>query len=351
MPDTFRYFPDENRLSIFQPSKPFDTVDPNSVAELSLGYGGAKTIALPQMRRLRILTTHAARLAELDFSNFPDLRRLYIRGQGAQLSPSVIEPSKLEYIALDDNKAPSNIGSLRKLRGLWVKGKSVMQMPPSIKTCAINTLWLARGMEQPAAPVPNWIWSLPLTALRLSTSYYSAIPKQISKLSRLEKLDLSGALSSLGVFPSLAGLASLKELNLSAQVVQKQKTPGYALFPQILAAIPALGNLQKLDLSSWKPRKTADVLAWDGKRRTITDIFGHFPQLRELDLADMGLESLPASIATLKHLRRLNVYKNRLLEPDVVALAKALPNCEIFSVFGTMNRTSTEPREADTTYI
>lgn len=109
-----------------------------------------------------------------------------------------------------------------------------------------------------------------LKSLRMSVGSYSEISENINKMQQLTSLEMTCCLSDLQKFPSLQGLINLKELTIRGEAVQGQKLPPYALLKDILEGVKSLQQLEKLDISFWKPRKKTDYLHFEDKK-------AHFP--------------------------------------------------------------------------
>jgi Leucine-rich repeat (LRR) protein len=66
------------------------------------------------------------------------------------------------------------------------------------------------------------------------------------------------------------------------------------------------------------------LISYSASRNQFTELppeFGtSFPYLRHLDLSQNKLQSLPGSLAELKHLRQLNLSRNRLADFDITLL-------------------------------
>jgi Leucine rich repeat len=136
---------------------------------------------------------------------------------------------------------------------------------------------------------------------------------QLSSLTRLTWLDLTGASVTDAGLARLAGLTSLAFLDLS----------GTSVSDAGIAHLRSLANLEGLSLGETK----------------VTDAgLAHLTGLTNLESLDLSKTKVTDTgntcLARMKQLRSLNVTKNLISLEGVETLQKALPNCQISYCFG-----------------
>lgn len=273
----------------------------------------------------------------VDFSLFTNLKVLSISSKEEYFLPNSLGSLKnLKGLGIGKNcHLPESISQLKNLERLSIDNQVVANPPATLHEVGIKHLNIHFFGDVEPIPMPEIIFEMKnLQSMRISTARFSEISEKINQLEDLTELDFGCSLSDLSVFPNLSGLKKLQTLKARGESVQGQKKPDYSLFPEVLNAIQSLSSLEKLDLCMWKPRKKADYLAFDeNKRGTLSDIFGNFPNLKELWLVDMKLEALPESIFSLENLKILYIRENLFTKEYVDEIIKRLPNTYIETDF------------------
>ncbi|CAL8078768.1 unnamed protein product [Calicophoron daubneyi] len=177
------------------------------------------------------------------------------------------------------------------------------------------------------------------------------IPRELSKLPRLESLSLSRnqltRLSSIKNWPSV--LPALRSLNC-----RKNNLTDRDAIPSDIFECP---NLQVLDFScnhlSIVPpgiEKTKGLLVLNLSQNQITvippDLFVQCTDLMLLDLSDNQLESLPAQLRRCSSLQQLILSRNPLRSAHLRSLA-ALKQLEVLHLASTERKVENIPSEMD----
>ncbi|WP_051203819.1 leucine-rich repeat domain-containing protein [Hugenholtzia roseola] len=234
-------------------------------------------------------------------SEIKDLKNLQFLGLGgnhlSELPKEIGELKNLKLLYLYSNKLsslPTQIGALQDLKILYVYGNQLNNLPKEIGELK-NLTTLNLGSNR-LSSLPEEIGELRnLTSLSLGTNQFSQLPKAIGELKNLTSLGLgNNQLSSLP-----------KEMG-------------------------ELKNLTYLVLS-------ANPLPLEALNQTLVLL----PQLEELHLGNLGLDTLPTAVLGLEKLRVLHLSNSKFLESDKKKsnnfseaekekIRELLPNCEIY---------------------
>lgn len=258
--------------------------------------------------------------------------------------------TNLEFLALQNNELrslPATIGHLVKLKLLSANNNKLTQLPEQLGSLTnLETLYL---QENGLTALPITLGNLTnLKTLDVQKNKLSSLPKCFDKLSNLNVLTLRG--NELTVCPdALTALTKLRVLNLSDNELSTIPLSIYDLsnltelymhqtaISKLDPCIAQLVHLKTLVLSfnnlSALPRELNNI-----SRLEILDLEGnHFshpsfpldesgsvdagmPQgeislrnnLKELDLAHIGIQEIPSSISQFRALTWLNLSNNEL---------------------------------------
>ena len=273
---------------------------------------------LPKIERLNI--HEEAHEAKIDFSAFTGLKELTIQGFKEYVLPKEICGLRhLESLSVVKCTLPPEIGSMAQLHDLRIDVSDPSRIPESIVELQGLTSLDISSHEPDILSFPRWVSKLHgLESLDLSLCRFSDIDIDITRLPKLKRLSFIGALSYLNIngFPPLGNLKNLEKLRIDGDGYYPFETKSYPkadydLFPSIIESIKDLQSLKTLELNGWRSRKKSDYLLQGGKK-TIPDIFDHFPKLEILGLSGMRIELLPPSIYKLKHLRVIYLHDNAI---------------------------------------
>lgn len=222
-----------------------------------------------------------------------DIRGLRLLGPSNAISPAIGELTTLTFMRVNLNRSrsplPDELGNLSNLESLQLENSYVSVIPDSItqltnlKTLNFRVFPLLRSL-----------------------------PEDIDRLSNLESVSFFRAESLTDLPDAFARLSNLKELAFAGNPLSL-----HLGFKAIPPEVFQLSGLEELFLRSY---------AFE-----VTEDFSPLSALKELQLIDMRLSSLPESIQQLQNLEHLNLSTNHFTEiPDTVL---QLPNLKYLNMY------------------
>jgi len=232
--------------------------------------------------------------------------------------------TKLKYLYLRENKIttlPSEIGNLANLRRLDLRGNRIKLLPPEIGNLTnLIELFLS---ENQLMNIPREIDKLTnLTAIDIAHNRITKIPPHIFNLTKLKTIELTKNRITT-IPPKISNLAKLQRLDLRLNQLRLLPTEIGSLTNlttleltgnRLTTIPPAIGNLTKLNRLDLRGNKLLKV----------SPTIGNLTSLVELDLAFNRLTTLPPEIGRLANLIFLDLEKNQIatLPPELSNLSK-----------------------------
>ena len=315
------------------PELPVDMGDLKDLTSLNLGFYGLTSIheAIGELTKLKDLRLQGNYLVSLPESIFKlkNLTRLDIGFCRLGSLPEEIGAlQNLTSLDVSGNylkSLPSGMAELKNLTSLSLSGNTLETFPEwlselknltsfNISVCGLETL-------------PEWIGELRnLTSLSLSGNRLTSLPEWISELKNLTSLDVSGnRLTSLP--ESLSELKNLTSLDVSRNNLRSlpklksltRLNMSYCGITRLPVWITELENLFSLDVSYCK-------IKFESSSIQMAELIN----LKEINLGNNYLESLPEWLSKLKNLINLNISGN-LLEsiPESLSELKNLTSLDI----------------------
>jgi len=202
--------------------------------------------------------------------NFTALEKLYISGDFTPLSPKIAHLQSLQHLTIESNilkELPEEIGLLKNLVSLSIRGKERTQLPKSL--CNLTKL---KSLD---------IWRSP----KITT-----LPHSLSQLPNLEHISIYwGNTTDLTAFNT--GFKALKTFYISESPLDKQS----------VLPIFQLKQLEKLSIT-------------ESRLSTIPIEILNLKKLNSLILTKNKLEIIPTFIEQLSTLEILNFEENQILE-------------------------------------
>jgi Leucine-rich repeat (LRR) protein len=316
--------------------------------------------ALKAAEKVHRLDLSGKKLKELPESikKLVNLQELKLDGNDLKILPEFISELKhLEILSLTANpgidleKSFPVIAKIETLRELWLRENKIKSVPNNIELLAknsnlellhlgsnlIKTLpeslgklkslkYLDVEMNFQLEKLPVSIGELKeLRTLDLEENSLTEVPLEITKLKNLYDLDLQS--NKLTKLPEgMSKMKSLKHLNLSGNPIH--------LLPTDLGAFPSLEilELNSSVIMSFDPftyeEKEEEIridIDWNKTIKQLSEI----NTLKELMLDRNHLTELPASVADMKHLERLELEGNPIDEYHKNQIKRWLPNVRI----------------------
>ncbi|KAI9121857.1 hypothetical protein K1719_007247 [Acacia pycnantha] len=247
----------------------------------------------------RRLTSSQPQLANLNFTAFPNLKKLFLTKTGliGTIPTQIRVLQNLVYLYLSYNNLsgiiPTQMGALHNLTSLDLSYNNLSGTIPTQIGALYNLTSLDLSYNNLSGIIPTQIGALyDLTSLDLSYNDLSGtIPTQIGALHNLTSLDLSDNNLSGTIPTKIGALHNLIYLDLSDNNISGT----------IPTQIGSLHNLTYLDLS-------------DNNLSGIIPIqIGALHNLINLDLSDNNLSgTIPTQIGSLYHLTYLDLSDNNL---------------------------------------
>lgn len=298
-------------------------------------------------------------LAEKKLRGFPvrllelrGVKRLVLRGNALDQVPAEITKlTELEELDIADcglDTLPESMSQLTKLTRLDVSGNPFEILPsaiarlPALRVLEANMLtgtdvdplgdastleelglsFFKPGRGQKLTPFPRAILRLAnLRTLDLSSSALADVPDEIVDLTRLESLNLDGAVGRLTRLPPLHRLPNLRVLSIAGGA---SNTGAYAPHA-LLDGVWSITTLEQLGIDRYGEEKPA--------RPALTslpdDAFSKMPKLRVLDLSFNELTRLPESFYALTDLESVDLRYTHLDKPTLERLRTTFPRVKL----------------------
>lgn len=226
---------------------------------------------------------------------------------------------------MTEYQLPESLGRLDRLRKITANETNV-RFPASMRgTASLTELSLVGNSWAYLKELPDSVTTFSnLVHLDIRRNFFSEIPSEITGLTKLETLRLSGALARLTKpVPDLSPLSKLRVLhfNGSSSHTGVRKPSHEVLASLFTMTLPAL---EELSIDRWgkegEYRMPLDVAV-------VADV-GRFTSLRKLDLSFNGLKTLPESFYTLS-LDELDLRYNAIRKDDRKRVMERNPKARI----------------------
>ncbi len=235
------------------------------------------------------------------------------------ISPEIANLPGLERLDVSYPNAPIGDGfeGMKSLKYLRVWGATLSELSASIgRLPALEELELS-GAYSKEYPVdfPEWVFGLEtLKTLKVTSLALRTVPDGITRLKNLESLTLTGSLMYLERLPDLSSMENLKELMLDGRRVWNYHPDPS---PTLASVIPDLRHLERLRMDSWGGLVLAD------------DFFAQMKNLKWLDVAFHGWESLPESLFEVDALEYIDLRYVPIPPEQLARLESTFPGIEI----------------------
>lgn len=334
----------------------------------SFPVGGTSLGTLTKMKVFEAVGNYLFKLPH-SFGNCKDLKTLNISfNYFNRLSPSIFKLQNLTELDCSNNELTElsvDVGQLQKLRILNLSGNMLSEVPAELSNCKhlenlnLSRKWYPRngGMtELPSAAcdlpelrqldvswhqihtIPDDVGSLTkLQYLNMKGNFLKNVSRSITHCTRLQVLDLSGAMKLNSVIPEqILMMSELKVLDisgnyfteLSSKVAGLKKLEKFIMRRNALLRLPDeifdLEHLENLELSdnylyelpdSVKSSKNIRYIDLQGnKLKSLPDSICKCLSLVQLSVAGNELETVPELIYRLSSLQELNLERNNLKE-------------------------------------
>ena len=221
---------------------------------------------------------------------------------------------------------PASASKLKRLKRL-VADHTNLAIPKAMEGLpSLEAISMSGGSWAYLRRFPEFVTTFPnLVSLDVSCNFFPKVPASLTKLTRLEVLDLHNALGMLQApLPNLSKLKALRVLKLSGNTGHTgvPVPPHERLKPLFAMSLP---KLEELAIDRWGGGK--------GDRgplpTTVLEGIGRMRSLRVLDLEFDGLTALPDDFFALPALRDLKLSYNALAKKERERIAKAFPDARI----------------------
>ncbi len=164
-------------------------------------------------------------------SKLKSLKKLYLYGnEHSSLPKSLSKIKSLEFIALNSN-LKENLSSIiillskmEKFNALSLRAMQLTEIPKKIKLLKLKYINLDNNPNLDLENTFELLSTLQLETINLSSSKFTTVPKSITKLSSLKRLDLEmvkGDFNNEKSFTILSLLTNLEELNIQGNFFGK----------------------------------------------------------------------------------------------------------------------------------
>ncbi|WP_027292480.1 leucine-rich repeat domain-containing protein [Robinsoniella sp. KNHs210] len=281
--------------------------------EISDGEGVIFPEELGKLQQLEIF--NAANVVMDEFpgglTNCRSLKELSLYGRNyAEIPEQISNLANLERLELlflpTGCKIPESIGELSKLKYLSTysvyyndldKEVGITQLPESIGNCT------------------------ELEEINLTGASITSLPKSITKLKKLTKLDLSQCLNLKSLPADIGGMSALTQLDLEV-------------------VLPDIGQISVLPDSIVNLTNLTELKAGQQQLKTLPDKIGEMSGLTAIYVEGNQLTQLPDSIGQLKNLGILHAQRNNLTE-----IPGSIGNLSLGQLFLQGNQLTSLPKE------
>jgi len=236
---------------------------------------------LPYLEELNLHSPAISSLPE-DLSKLPNLRSFSL----SQIASVYDLDEEQKAVPLDAEQFVVVLSKCSNLRKLDLSGSGMHIIPKNINK-----------LQQ-------------LTALHLNTNGISILPEALFELKGLETLDLGT--NSIGHLPKEIKLLT----NLRNLLLNSNHTPPIVL-TNLFNSIQDLTHLQKLALWSCQTKME------------IPEMLSEWTSLRELDLDNNKIKTLPKSIKQMTWLKKLRISTNPIPKKEMEEIVEALKDTQV----------------------
>ncbi|WP_416389887.1 hypothetical protein, partial [Robinsoniella peoriensis] len=281
--------------------------------EISDGEGVIFPEELGKLQQLEIFNAANVVMDEfpVGLTNCRSLKELSLYGRNyAEIPEQISNLANLERLELlflpTGCKIPESIGELSKLKYLSTysvyyndldKEVGITQLPESIGNCT------------------------ELEELNLTGASITSLPKSITKLKKLAKLDLSQCLNLKSLPADIGALSALTQLDLEV-------------------VLPNIGQISVLPDSIVNLTNLTELKAGQQQLKTLPDKIGEMGGLTAIYVEGNQLTQLPDSIGQLKNLGILHAQRNNLTE-----IPGSIGNLSLGQLFLQGNQLTSLPKE------
>lgn len=326
--------------------------------------GSSKQTVIPQefgnlvnLRRLNIQETVSNLSFPASMGNLVNLESIEISdGEGVTFPEEIGKLQQLEifnaaYVVMDE--FPAGLTNCKKLRELSLYGRNYAEIPEQISDLTnlerLELLFLPTGCKIPdsigklaklkflstysvyyndldkemgIAQLPESIGNCTeLEELILTGASISSLPKSITKLTKLKKLDLSQCLNLKNLPADIGDLTGLTQLELEV-------------------ALPNIGQLSTLPDSFVNLTNLTEIKAGQQQLKSLPEQIGKMSGLTAIYVEGNQLTRLPDSIGQLKNLGILQAQRNNLVE-----IPASIGNLSLGQLFLQGNQLTSLPEE------
>ena len=242
------------------------------------------------------------------FSQLTNLEKVLIYNTNLKDISPVEQLVNLASLTMNNNEIeflPKNIGNLQKLEYLHFSNNNIKDIELVKSLTNLNTLYCNGNKINDISPVTNLV---NLIGLELNSNLIEEIPKEITSLKKLQKVDLS--FNNIGSLPDLKGLDSLVTVRFSNNALNDEalikigelKNVRYLhLSENSFTKVPVLKNMKSVNILYISKNKIADLTGFADEET--------FPTLEKLYLDSNKIENVEA-LRNRKGLTELRIYKN-----------------------------------------
>ena len=281
--------------------------------EISDGEGVIFPEELGKLQQLEIFNAANVIMDEfpVGLTNCRSLKELSLYGRNyAEIPEQISNLANLERLELlflpTGCKIPESIGELSKLKYLSTysvyyndldKEVGITQLPESIGNCT------------------------ELEEINLTGASITSLPKSITKLKKLTKLDLSQCLNLKSLPADIGAMSALTQLDLEV-------------------VLPNIGQISVLPDSIVNLTNLTELKAGQQQLKTLPDKIGEMSGLTAIYVEGNQLTQLPDSIGQLKNLGILHAQRNNLTE-----IPGSIGNLSLGQLFLQGNQLTSLPKE------